>query len=333
MKMKYKDLLRSIIVLLISIFLLSAAVFAISRLTPIDPLVSYYGERVEKMTEDEKDTARGSLGLNEPIFIQYGIWLKNAMHGDFGISYKYKMPAGEVIKGRFLNSVILCGTGFVIIFAGSVAIGIFCAKRENSRADRIVCKIGNISSCIPEFWIALILIYCFSIRIHIFPSGNAYSIGGDGFFDRMHHLILPLIVVVIGHLWYYSHMVRNMLLEEKRRDYVLLYKSIGLTDYEIIRRHCLRNIMPEFISIMAISMAHILGGTYVTEIVFSYPGLGTLAYEAARYSDYNLLMLVCLITGFVIIGFNILGQIISESIDPRVAIHEKSGEEVYVDEA
>ncbi|MGN0673302.1 MAG: ABC transporter permease [Anaerovoracaceae bacterium] len=317
---------RKTIILIMSIFLLSAAVFAMSRLTPVDPLQSYYGDRTEKMSVQEKDEAREKLGLNDSIAVQYVRWVSNALDGDLGISYKYKQPVTEVTSGRLLNTLLLGGLGFIIIFALAVLIGLFCAGREGRTADRIICRLGTLSSCIPDFWLALMLIFLFSVTWHIFPSSNAYSAGGGGFADRLYHLVLPLTVVVISHLWYYSYMIRNMILEEVRKDYVLLYKSIGLTDREILVRHCLRNIMPGLISVMAISVSHVLGGTYVTEMVFSYPGIGTLCYESARYSDYNLLMYLCMLTGGIVITLNIIGQIISERIDPRVRAEEKGGE-------
>lgn len=132
------------------------------------------------------------------------------------------------------------------------------------------------------------------------------------------HLILPMAVIVLGHLWYYAYMIRNMLIEEMRKDYVLLCRSKGLTKRQIMVRHCLRNILPAYISMMAISVPHILGGTYIVETVFSYPGIGTLSYESARYADYNMLMVLCLFTGIVVIFCNMLGQAVSEQIDPRV---------------
>ena len=113
-------------------------------------------------------------------------------------------------------------------------------------------------------------------------------------------------------------MVRNKLLEEIRADYVLLAKSKGLTRRGILFRHCLRNVMPSYLSMMAIAVPHILGGTYVVETVFSYPGIGTLSYESARYQDYNLLMLLCLLSGALVILCNLIAQTINEQIDPRI---------------
>lgn len=203
---------------LLSVFVLSLAVFYVSRLAPGDPLVSYYGDRAEKLTPQERAQAEEKLGLDEPIFTQYVRWAQNALHGDFGISYKYKMPAGEVIASRAGNTLLLGGVGFVLIFTLSLLLGMLCAQREGTLFDRAVCKLGTITSCIPEFWLSLLLILIFAIELRVLPSSGAYSIGQqNNIADRAAHLILPLAVVVLGHLWYYAYMIRNRLLDEMRR--------------------------------------------------------------------------------------------------------------------
>ena len=310
---------KKILIFLLSVLILSVAVFYISRLAPGDPLQSYYGDRVEKMSPEQRAWAEEKLGLDRPIYVQYGIWLQNALQGNFGISFKYKQDVLEVIGSRIGNTLILGGIGFLLIFAGAMALGILCAWKEDGWLDRILCKTGTVVSYVPEFWMSLILILIFSIHLHWLPSSGAYSIGcRDDLADRALHLILPLAVTVLGHLWYYAFMIRNKLLEEVRADYVLLAKSKGLPKRTILWKHCLRNIIPSYLSLMAISVAHILGGTYIVETVFSYPGIGTLSYESARYQDYNLLMILCLMSGVLVIFCNILAQIINERIDPRM---------------
>lgn len=312
-------ILKKIILFFASIFLLSFLVFYIARLAPGDPLVSYYGDRVEKMSPAEHEWAMEKLGLNDSITVQYVKWLSNAFQGNFGISYKYKMDVLEVIGGRIGNTILLGGIGFVLIFIFALLLGILCAWYEKSALDKIICRVGTITSCIPEFWLSLVLILIFAVDLKILPSSGAYSIGNEkNIADRMTHLILPLIVVVTNHLWYYAYMIRNKILEEVRADYVLLAKSKGLTRRKIMFRHCLRNIIPTYLSIMAISVPHILGGTYIIETVFSYPGLGTLAYESARYKDYNLLMVLCILSGIIVIFCNMLAQTINERINPRL---------------
>ena len=269
---------------LLSVLVLSLAVFYVSRLAPGDPLVSYYGNRAEKLTPQERAQAEEKLGLDEPIFPQYVRWAQNALHGDFGISYKYKMPAGEVIASRAGNTLLLGGVGFVLIFTLSLLLGMFCAQREGTLFDRAVCKLGTITSCIPEFWLSLLLILIFAIELRMLPSSGAYSIGQQN--------IIPSSTGAA--------------------------KAKGLTRRAVMLRHCLRNTMPTYLSIMAISVPHVLGGTYIVETVFSYPGLGTLAYESARYKDYNLLMLLSLLSGALVILCSIIAQTINEQIDPRI---------------
>ena len=196
---------EKILVFILSVFLLSLAVFYVSRLAPGDPLVSYYGDRVEKMSPQERAWAEDRLGLNAPIHVQYARWLRDAFQGDFGISYKYKMDVVEVISGRIGNTLLLGGTGFLLIFALSLLLGVLCAWYEDRPLDRIVCKIGTAVSCIPEFWLALVFILLFAVSLGWLPSSGAYSVGKSGDWgDRLLHLILPLSIVVINHLWYYE---------------------------------------------------------------------------------------------------------------------------------
>ena len=310
---------KKLLIFVVSIFLLSVIVFYIARLAPGDPLVSYYGDRAEKMTARERAWAEEKLGLHESIAVQYGKWLGRAVCGDFGISYKYKMDVLEVIKGRIGNTLLLGGVGFVLIFVLALLLGIWCAWNEERLIDRAICKIGTVTSCIPEFWLSLVLILIFAVELKVLPSSGAYTIGNENDLgDRILHLILPMTVVVLGHLWYYAYLIRNKLLEEVRADYVLLAKSKGVTGKSVMFRHCVRNIIPTYLSIMAISVPHILGGTYIIEMVFSYPGIGTLSYESARYQDYNLLMVICLLSGALVILCNMIAQTINERIDPRM---------------
>ena len=314
---------KKLLVFCISVLVLSLVVFYVARWAPGDPLLSYYGDRVEKMSPAERDWAMEKLGLNDPISVQYVRWLENALHGEFGISYKYKQDVLEVIGGRIGNTLLLGGVGFVLLFALALGLGVLCAWFEDRWPDRLLCRVGTLSSCIPEFWLSLVLILIFSVTFRLLPSSGAYTAGkaGDAA-DRLRHLILPLTVVIFSHLWYYAYMIRNKLLEEVRADYVLLAKSKGLSKGAILFRHCLRNILPSYLSLMAISVPHVLGGTYVVETVFSYPGIGTLAYESARYQDYNLLMVLCMMTGILVIFCNIVSQIINEHIDPRIKAAE-----------
>ena len=308
---------KKISVFLVSLFVLSFVTFAIARLAPGDPLVSYYGERVEKMSETQKAAARKRLGVDEPLLVQYGRWLERAVHGDFGLSFQYKQPAGDVLAARIGNTLLLGGAAYIVLFLASLLIGVGCALHEGTWLDRVLVKAGPVSACVPEFWLCLLLIFVFSVTLGWLPASGAYTIGRQSdVLDRLAHLVLPLAVLVISHVWYYAALVRNRLLEELGKDYVLLGQANGLSLGRIVWRHGVPNVLPSYLSLMAIALPHILGGTYVVEMVFSYPGLGALAYESARYHDYNVLMLTVLLSGTVVLMANGLVNALAHRLDP-----------------
>lgn len=308
-----------------AMLLLSIIVFYFARMAPGDPLQSFYGDSMESMTIEEQHAARVRLGLDGPVYIQYVRWLQNAFHGEFGISLKYKMPALEVVKPLIGNTLILGGTAYVLVFILAILFAMLCARFEDTWIDHVICKVGTAAYYIPPFWLGVVLVLIFSVNLKILPSSGAYDIGMTGDVgNRILHMILPLTVMILSHLWYYAYMIRNKLLDEVRKDYVLLARMKGIGKNKVLWKHCLRNVAPTIVSIMAISIPHVLSGTYIAESVFNYPGLGALSVESAKYHDYNLLMLLVLITGVFVILSSIIAQLINEVIDPRMKSMEVS---------
>ena len=323
-------LAKKFLILIIFLLALSVIVFWLAKIAPGDPLAAYYGDRVERMNESQRVAAMSRLSLDKPIAVQYFTWLRNALTGDFGMSYQYKQNVFSVIGKLWSNTLLLGGLSYVLTFIFSILLGMFCAAREGGILDRIIYRIGTVTSVVPSFFIALIAILIFSVNLKILPTSGAYSIGGGGFADRVLHLILPVSVMVLSHLWYYAYMIRNRIIEELHKDYVLLLRVKRISSVRILFRHCLRNSLPMLITIMAVSVPHIITGTYVVENVFGYPGLGTLTFESAQYKDYNMLSVLTLLTGLIILVSNITGQILSESLDPRMR-HEEVVKEVSVE--
>ena len=323
-----RQIAKSCLVFIVAMFVLSFAVFFIASYAPGDPLQSFYGERVEQMSTEEQEAARTRLGLDGPVYARYGHWLVNAANGDFGLSFKYKEPAIQVIHAFLGNTLLLGGVSYLLVFLIAIALALCCALYEGTALDRVIAHIGTVLYYLPGFWIGLVLLLIFNVNLGILPGSGAYTPGHAGDIgDRLEHIILPVIVMIIGHLWYYTYMIRNKLIEEARQDYVLLAKTKGLSRLQIAVRHCLKNTAPTIVSIMAISVNHILGGTYVVEAVFSYPGLGKLAIDSAKYHDYNLLMLIVMLTGAFIIFSGLLAQTINAWIDPRMKV--KGGGETW----
>ena len=317
---------KKLLVFLFSVLALSLLVFYLARLAPGDPLVAYYGERTEKMSVEERERSLERLGLNDPIYVQYVRWVENAAQGDFGISYQYKQPVLEVLEGRMGNTVLLGGTGFLLTFALALLVGVFCAWQEERWPDRILCKIGTLTSCIPEFWLCLLFILVFSVTLHWLPSSGAYATGQEGSFaSRIQHLILPMAVIVLSHLWYYAYLIRNKILEEVRADYVLLAKAKGLSQGQILFRHCLRNALLPIVTVIGMNFAHQLGGTVMIEAVFAIPGLGSHMVTAVRQKDTPVVMASIIFVAIVAGLMNLLVDILYTYIDPRVKTQYTKG--------
>ncbi len=315
----YKRIFKRLVLLVAVMFILSVVVFYMARLAPGDPLQSFYGDALEMMTDAEKDAARTRLGLDSSISVQYARWISNAFNGDFGISFKYKQPVMQVVKPLIGNSLVLGIIAYTTVFILATVLAVFCALHEDRFIDKLICRLGTIFYYTPGFWLGVVLVLIFAINLAWFPSSGAYDVGmKNNIGNRINHLILPLFVMIASHLWYYAYMIRNKLLDEIRKDYVLLAKSKGCTRREIVCKHCLRNVAPTIVSIMAISISHVIAGTVIVEAVFNYPGIGNLAVESAKYHDYNMLMVVVLITGFFIFVSSFIAQTINEEIDPRM---------------
>lgn len=301
------------------LFLLSFLVFFMARMAPGDPLKAYYGERIDRMTMEERQRAIEKLGINEPFIKQYSLWVKGVMKGEVGISYQYKQPVMKVIKGVIGNTMLLAGSAYIFTFLLAFLLAIFCVYYEQSLLDRFLCKVGTIFTCIPSFWLALLFILIFSVNLKWFPSSGAYTAGGERTGkDIFLHLVLPLLVLILEHLWYYAYLLRNRLIEETRKGYVTFALGKGIPRWKVLVFHCVRGAMPSYLSLMALSVPHILGGTYIVEKVFSYPGLGTLCFESAKYHDYNLLMMLTIITAFFVLVSSMIAKVLSECIDHRM---------------
>lgn len=308
---------------ILSIFVFSFIIFCIARLAPGDPLVSYYGERAERLNAEERWRAEERLGLHDGLLNQYASYVKLAMEGDFGKSYAHQRDVLDLVKHRLPYTLLLSGLSFLIILTVAPVLALLCTRFKGSLFDRLICTLGAVNSCIPEFWLALLFIFIASVQLKLFPSSGAYTLGANSsLMDKLHHLVLPLTTVVLGHLWYFTYLVRAKMCKELEQEYVLLAHMKGVNQLRILWRHVFPNVLPAHFSLMSCSVIHILGGSYVVEAVFSYPGLGQLAYESARYHDYNLLMLICLISIVILMLSNLIADSVNPLIDPRMRMGE-----------
>lgn len=193
MKRAVKNAVRRALGFVLALFLLSIAVFFLSRLSPGDPLRSYYGESAERLSESERADALDRLGLDRRSSCSMARGFKTRSRGDFGVSFQYKRDVMTVIGGVYGNTLLLGVTAYLLTFGLALLLGAFCALREDSPADRAVRRIGTVTGCIPSFWLALLLILLFSVELGLLPSSGAYDIGRPyDLLGRLRHLVLPL---------------------------------------------------------------------------------------------------------------------------------------------
>ena len=257
--------------------------------------------------------------LSKRIIRRIGLLILVMFILSLAVFFLARLAPGDPLQSFYGDQLDSMTQEEIDAFGLATVLAVFCVLHEERFLDRLICRIGTVFYYTPGFWLGVVLVLIFAVNLGWFPSSGAYDIGmKNDLGNRISHLVLPLFVMIASHLWYYAYMIRNKLLDEVRKDYVLLAKSKGCTRRQIVWKHCLRNVAPTIVSIMAISIPHVTGGTVVVESVFSYPGIGNLAVEAAKYHDYNLLMVDVLITGFAVFVSSFIAQTVNEEIDPRM---------------
>ena len=234
-------------------------------------------------------------------------------------TWEYEMVASDNLQQKIATLAASNDLPDLFAYEAGAPLSVLIDSGKVKNITEAVDEIGTAAYYVPAFWLGVVLILIFSVNLGWFPSSGAYDVGmADSIGNRMKHMILPLVVMIFSHLWYYAYMIRNKFLDEVRKDYVLLARSKGLSKRMILWKHCLRNVMPTIVSIMAVSVPHVTGGTVTVEAVFNYAGIGNLAVESAKYHDYNLLMIDVMITGFIVFLSSFVAQTVNEEIDPRM---------------
>lgn len=316
---KPKSIVKTLINIVVSFFSLSFLTFMMAHIMPGDPLYAMFGESAEKISSVQRMRIIENMGLNKPLLYQYKDWLTNFFQGNLGISFKYNLPVKDILLKALGNTLFLGIITIVTIMIFSLLLGFLCALNEGSFIDKALVKLGTFFYCVPGFWLALIFVLIFSVKAGLLPSSGVYRMGNEGdLVDRLIHTILPWLVVFVGHLGYYSNFVRDKIIEELKEDYLVTAKAKGMPKHRILFNHLLRNVMASYITLIAISVNHLLSGSLVIESIFSYPGIGKYIFEAAKYHDYTLLMGGIIIIGIIIILCNVVSDMFCKFIDPRI---------------
>lgn len=301
----YQYLVRRLFQVIPVIVGVSIIVFILLRLTG-DPAVLMLPEDA---LEEEIQALREALGLNDPLYVQYWVFLTNALRGDFGRSFRYRAPALTVALERMPATLELAGAALVFAVVISVPLGIVSAIRQNTAADLFASTAAVLGRAMPNFWVGIMLILIFGVILRWLPVS-----GREG----LRYLILPAVTLGTGLAATITRLVRSSMLEVIRQDYITTARSKGLSERRVIYRHALRNALIPVVTIIGIQIAVLMGGSVITEAVFAWPGAGRLAIQALYMRDMALVQAVVIIKALIVIFANLMVDIVYTVIDPRI---------------
>jgi len=315
-------ILKKAVIMLATFYVISTVIFLLPRITPVDPK-SLLADN-PRIPESIRQDLIASFGLNKPILDQYVIFYSNLLRGNLGYSFLYRDPVLSVLLTRLPWTILLLGTSTAIFIALGIVIGVLQAARYGSKFDIATLIVSLTASSFPFFFIGIVFIYLFAFAFPIFPTFGAIS-SGVTFTDPLEmlkdicwHLALPVTTIVIVNISRYSFYLRNIMVGVLSEDYIITAKAKGLSKNKVLFKHGLRNAMLPTMTMMAMDFGFILAGGIFVETVFSYPGVGSLAYEAILNADYPLMNGEFILLSVVILIANFTADALYSVLDPRV---------------
>ncbi len=299
--------------------------FALMHLSPGDPSDMFI---TPKMSVEDIDQLKKNLGLDKPLITQYGYWLKGILRGDFGYSYTYARPVLDVILERLPATLLLSCSALVLILLITLPLGIVSGAKKDSIWDHVVMIGSFIGMSLPTFWLGLMLILLFSLKLNLFPTSGFLdpSLATASLFKKagniFHHMALPLATIVIGDIASLTRYHRFGIIGILSQDYILAAKARGLSEYRLLFKHAFKNAALPLVTILGLSLPSLIAGSFVIEYIFSWPGLGQMGLAAVFARDYPVLMGTLLFSSILIIFGNLLADLSYSMIDPRI---KKSG--------
>ncbi len=313
-------LIRRILQAIPLLVLLSIFMFILIHLMPGGPDQVIFNPRLSPVA---KAALRAHFGLNDPVPIQYLKWLSRVFVGDFGFSFANNLPVSFILSQRFPATLELFG--FALLFALLVAIllGVLSAIRQGSITDYVITMVAYFGISMPIFLFALFGQYIFSVRLHWFPADGMNTLGVtmdpfNAWIDHMQHLILPMLVLSITFIAAWSRYLRSSMIDVVKQDYMRTARAKGVGPMATIFRHALRNAVIPLVTIVAINFGAVAGGATITEGIFAWPGMGLLFFQSLETRDYPVLLSMLLLSGVLVISFNLIADILYAVLDPRI---------------
>ncbi len=282
------------------------------------PLEMLQGPRV---TAEALEVRAEALGLDKPLYVQYFLWLWQLLRGNLGYSIQSSQSVGALIASHIGPTLLLMGVSFLISLLIAVPAGIYSAVRQYSKGDYTVVGLSFLGSSIPSFFLALILIYIFTVRLGWLPSSGMTTLGtSGGVADVIRHMVMPVIVLVVSLTGSNIRYIRSSMLEILQQDYLRTARAKGVGRMRVIYKHALRNALLPIITVIGMQIPMLFGGTIIVEQVFSWPGLGLMTMNAISSRDYPVIMGVCLLSAVVVLLANLLTDIFYALADPTIQL-------------
>jgi peptide/nickel transport system permease protein len=271
------------------------------------------------MAPEDIARMRELLGLDQPLPVQYARWLGQVLTGNLGVSYQAGVPVLEIIGQMLPNTLLLSAAALLLTIVVAVPAGVISAARPYSATDHGVTFLALFGISVPTFWFGLMLIVLFSVSLGWFPPGGMRTIGAPpSLLDLARHLVLPAIVLGSANMALVARYTRSATLAVLREDYVRTARAKGVTERDVLYRHALRNALLTVVTIVGLQLPRLVGGAAITETVFAWPGMGSLAVRAAFERDYPMIMGITLIISAVVAASSLLVDLLYVWIDPRI---------------
>lgn len=298
--------------------------FFLLHLAEGDAAVALAGE-AGSATPEYMAQLRQKFGLDKPLPVQLGIYLKNVLVFDLGFSFRHNMPVAELVFDRFMPTLLLMVSTILIAVGFGILLGLLAASGLNTWRDTLISVFALVTYATPLFWVGLMMIILFALNLGLFPTSGmenfaAFHEGWDRVKDIAHHLVMPTITLSLFYLALYTRLMRASMLEQAGMDYVTTARAKGLTERRIVFGHILRNALLPVVTMAGVQVGALIGGSVIVESVFAWPGLGMLAFEALFSRDLNLLLGIFLLSALLVIAINLVVDVIYSFLDPRIEV-------------
>jgi len=316
--------IRRVVLIIPTFFLISLIVFALINLAPGDLVARMQAGTPAKISPAHADLIRKELGLDQPIYDRYLIWVMKLLRGDLGYSYLSGEPVWSLIGQRLPRTLELMLCAQLISWTIAIVLGVIAAVKHNSLIDALFSVGALIGFSTPSFWLALVSIMIFSLWLGWVPvsgvhtSGMTFASPFHALIDHLKHLLLPTFILVVGWTAYLFRMVRSSMLEVLGQDYIVTARAKGVRERVVIYKHALRNALLPVVSYLGLSVGFILSGSAVIETIFAWPGLGQLMVERALMSEFPVIMGLSMIIAIMVLIANLCADITYAVIDPRI---------------